>query len=166
MSRWFWWFVLAPQSFLLAGLVHEVGLPRFDMAIAACLYLAWFARPAALPFLLLGCAIGRALVDDASLPIQILALGVPVAVLLPLRTLFVAQHWLWQAVAASLLAIALPKLCGLLGQLFDEPSVAASLRGWHVVWAALLVPPGLWLLRRLPPFAAFTEPEPVFGGHA
>ena len=79
--------------------------------------------------------------------------------LLPLRSLFVAQRWLWQAVAAALLAIAVPKLAGLFGRVFDQPSVSAMLNGWQVVWSALLVPPLLSVLRFLPPFAAFTEPD-------
>ena len=90
---------------------------------------------------------------------HILVVGIPVALLLPLRSLFVAQRWLWQSVAAALLAIAVPKLAGLLGQVFDQPSASSVLNGWQVVWSALLIPPLLSVLRFLPPFAGFTEPD-------
>jgi len=159
MRRWLLWFLLVPQSFLFAGFLQDLGLPPLDMAVLASLFLAWFAQRSALPFLLLGVAIGRTLVDEASLPVHLLVIGIPVALFLPLRSLFVAQRWLWQAIAAALLAIAVPKLAGLLGEVFDQPSVSSVLHGWHVVWSALLVPPLLSLLRHLPPFAAFCEPD-------
>ncbi|MEO6595725.1 MAG: hypothetical protein ABIP94_13320 [Planctomycetota bacterium] len=157
MKRWLLWFLLAPQAFLLAGFWRDAGLPPLDVAVLACIFLAFFAERRALPWLLLGIAIGRALVDEASLPVQILVLGVPVAVLVPLRGLFFGQRWLWQAVAAALCAVAIPKLAGLCGRLFDQPSASAQLDGMAVVWAALLLPPLLLLVRRLPPFAAFEE---------
>ena len=160
MRRWLWWFPLVPQGSLLAGFLSDLGLPPLDMAVLSCLFLAWFAERTALPLLLLGVAIGRALVDEASLPVHVLVVGVPVAAFLPLRALFVAQRWLWQAVAAALFAIAVPKLAGLCGRLFDEPSQSAVLHGWNVVWSALLMPPALSLLRLLPPFRAFAEPAP------
>lgn len=159
MRRWLLWFLLAPQVFLLAGFLQDVGLPPLDMAVLSALYLAWFADRAALPFLLLGVAIGRSLVDEASLPVHLLVIGIPVALFLPLRSLFVAQRWLWQAVAAALLAIAVPKIAGLCGRVFDQPSVSSVLNGWHVVWSALLIPPLLTVLRVLPPFAGFSEPD-------
>ena len=157
MRRWLWWFLLAPQAFLFAGFWRDAGLPPLDMAVVACLHLALFADRRAVPWLLVGFALGRALVDEASLPVQILVLGIPVAVLLPLRALFFGQRWLWQSVAAALCAVAVPKLAGLCGRLFDQPSASAHLDPTAVLWSALLMPPLLWLLRRLPPFAAFEE---------
>ena len=159
MRRWFWWFLLVPQGFLLVGFLQDLGLPPLNMAVLSCLYLSWFAQRSALPFLLLGVAIGRTLVDEATLPVHILVIGIPVALLLPLRSLFVAQRWLWQAVAAALLAVAVPKLAGLFGRVFDQPSLSSVLNGWQVVWSALLLPPLLTVLRFLPPFAGFTEPD-------
>jgi len=159
MRRWLLWFLVVPQGFLLLGILQDLGLPSLDMAVLACLYLAFFAERSALPFLLLGVAIGRTLVDEASLPIHILVIGIPVALFLPLRGMFVAQRWLWQAVAAALLAIAVPKLAGLCGRVFDQPSVSSTLNAWHVLWSALLLPPLVSLLRHLPPFSAFTEPD-------
>jgi hypothetical protein len=157
VRRWLLWFLLAPQGFLLAGFWRDAGLPPIDAAVLACLFLAFFADRAALPWLLLGPALGRALVDEAALPVQILVLGVPTAVMLPLRRLFFGQRWLWQALAAALCAVAVPKLAGLCGRLFDQPSASAQLDGFAVLWAALLAPPLLFLVRRLPPFSAFAE---------
>ena len=156
--RWIWWFGAVPQLFLLAGYLRDFGLPPIDMAVFGALFLAWFAEVRALPMLLLAVAIGRALVDQASLPVHLLVIGVPVAVLLPLRSLFVAQHWLWQVMAASVLAVAIPKLSGLCTRIFDQPTSTASLDPWQVFWAAALLPPLLWVARTLPPFRAFTDP--------
>lgn len=155
--RWLLWFVLLPQAFLLAGFWRDAGLPPLDVAVLLCLYLAFFAERQALPWLLLGAALGRALVDEAALPVQILVLGVPTAALLPLRRLFSGQHWLWQTIVAAVCAVAVPRLAGLCGRLFDQPSASAHLDGMSVLWAALLLPPLLAILRRLPPLRAFEE---------
>lgn len=159
MKRWFWWFVLAPQTFLLAGLLADSALPRLDAAVLLCLFFAFFAEQRALPGLLLGAAMGRALVDEAGLWVQILVLGVPVAVLLPLRRWFFGQRWIWQATAAALLAFCLPYLAGLCGRVFDQPSASSNLDGMAVVTSAVLLPPLLWCLRSVPPFAAFEEAQ-------
>lgn len=162
--RWLWWFLIVPQAFLVVGYLRDLGLPAVDMAVLAALYLAWFAQVPALPFLLLGVAVGRALVDQASLPVHLLVIGVPVAVLLPMRALFVAQRWLWLVLAAALLAVLIPKLSGFCGRLFDEPSAASGVDPWRVLWAAVLLPPLLLAVRLLPPFRAFTEPSELLPG--
>lgn len=164
MMRWLWWFLVIPQTVLVVGYLRDLGLPAVDMAVLAALYLAWFAQVPALPFLLLGVAVGRALVDQASLPVHLLVIGVPVAVLLPMRSLFVAQRVLWQAVAAALLAVLIPKLSGLCSRLFDAPSASSSVDPWQVLWAAVLLPPLLLAARLLPPFRAFTEPAELLPG--
>jgi len=158
VKPWLWWFLLAPHTFLLAGLWRDAGLPTIDAAVVMCLFLAFFAKRRAVPWLLLGAAIGRALVDEAALPVQILVIGVPTAVLLPMRGLFYGQRWLWQSVAAAACAVAIPRLAGLCGRIFDQPSASAHLDAITVLWAALLTPPLLWLARRLPPFAGFEDP--------
>lgn len=157
MKRWLLWFLLTPSTFLLLGLWRDAGLPPLDMGVLGCLYLAFCAEQRALPWLLLGLALGRGLVDQASLPVQLLVLGLPVAVLLPLRTLLAGHRWLWQAPAAALAATAVPKLAALFGQWFNQPSASAELDPMVVLWSALLGPPLLALVRRLPPFAAFAE---------
>jgi hypothetical protein len=157
MKRWLLWFLLAPQTWLLGGLWRDAGLPPIDVGVLVCLHLAFFAERAAVPWLLLGMAIGRCLVDEASLPIHLLVLGIPVAVLLPLRTLLFGQRWVLQALGALVCAIAIPRLSELLGRVFDQPSSAATLEPAVVAWSAVLAPLLLLLLRRLPPWAAFEE---------
>jgi hypothetical protein len=160
VRRWLVWFVLAPQSFVLAGVWSGAGLPPVDMAVLACSFLVLYAQRSALPGLLLGFALGRALVDEASLPVQILVLGVPVAVLLPLRTLLFGHRWSLQVVVAGVCAVGVPRLAALCGRVFAQPSASGVLTAADVLWAMLLAPPLVWLLRRLPPCAAFVERKP------
>lgn len=157
MKRWAAWFLLAPQAYLLAGLWRDCGLPAFDMGVLWCLFLAFFAERAALPWLLLGAALGRALVDDASLALQVLVLGAPVAALLPLRLLLHGQRWLHQAVAAAAVAFGLPRFASWLGEWFAQPAASAPPDVFTVMWTAVVVPPLLALARRLPPCRGFTE---------
>ncbi len=157
MTRWLAWFVLAPQAFLLCGLLASLGLPRIDCAAAMCVYLALFADVRALPGLLLGAAVGRALVDEAAIPVQILVIGVPVAVLLPTRPLFYRHHLWWQGIAALACAIAVPKLAGLCGEWFGQPSASSQLSWPTVFFTALLGPLLFWPLSKLPPLRSFAE---------
>ena len=157
MKRWLLWFALAPHTFLVAGLGRDLGLPAFDFGVLACLYLAFFAERSALPWLLFGLAAGRGLVDAAALPVQLLVLGIPVGVLLPLRALVFGQSWLALLGAAALCASVIPRLAVLLGAVFDQPSTTATTGFASVLWTTLLAPPLLWLLRAVPPFAAFEE---------
>ncbi len=157
MIRWIAWFLLVPQAFLVAGWAGESGLPIVDLGALLCLFCALFAEPRQLPGLLLGAAVGRAIVDEATIPVQILVLGVPIAVLLPLRTLFYRHQLWWQIAAIAFCAVAIPKLAGLGGRWFDQPSASAMLDGARVVWTALLGPLLLWPLRRLPPLRSFAE---------
>lgn len=157
MRRWLLWFALAPHMFLLDGLLRDAGLPAFDFGALACLFLAFFAERRSLPWLLLGFAAGRCLVDAASLPVQLLVLGIPVGVLLPLRALFFGQNWLALVGAAALCAAVIPRLAAMCGALFDQPSATAVSDLGGVLWTTLLAPPLLWLLRALPPFAQFEE---------
>lgn len=160
IARWLCWFLLVPLLYLLAGWLEGQQLPPLDVASALCLFLGLFARRQALPGLLLGAAIGRALIDDQQLPLQVLVLGLPVALLLPLRCMVFQKRWLWQLAAAAFTAFAIPQCSGLLGAAFDQPSASAELDAARIVWAAVLLPPLLWLLRRLPPMSPFQEPLP------
>lgn len=158
--RWLLWFVLTPQAFLLTAFLASLGVPELDCGALLCMFCALFADVRKLPGLLLGAAVGRAVVDEASLPVQVLVLGVPIALLLPIRPLFYRSHWWWQALAAAVCGVAVPKLAGLCGQWFDQPSASSQL-DWAVVgWTAVIGPVLLWPLRRLPPLAAFAEAQP------
>jgi hypothetical protein len=160
MIRWPLWFVLVPQGYLLCGWLAERGGPAFDVGALVGVFCVLFAARPALPGLLLGAAVGRALVDEAGLGAQILVLGVPIAALLPLRGLFYRQHLWWQATAAAAFAVAIPKLAGLCGRWFDQPSSSAALDGWRILSTALLGPLLLVVLRRLPPLRSFAERGP------
>jgi hypothetical protein len=155
--RWLWWFLLAPQAHLLAGVWRDLGLPGFDMGAVWCLFLAFFAQRPATPWLLLGAALSRALVDEASLAIQVLVLGIPVAVLLPLRAWFFGRRWLWQALAAAACAFAVPRLAALFGAWFAQPSAGASADLSTILWTAAVAPPLLAALRRVPPCRGFED---------
>lgn len=155
--RWLLWFLLVPQAFFVCGWAIERGFPDVDCGAVLCLFCALFARTRALPGLLIGAALGRALIDEAAIPVQILVLGVPIAVLLPLRSLFYRHQLWWQVAAAAACAVAIPRLAGLCGQWFDQPSASAWLDGQRVLWTALLAPLLLWPLRRLPPLRWFEE---------
>ncbi|MFN9331517.1 MAG: hypothetical protein ACK6D1_02855 [Planctomycetota bacterium] len=157
MTRWIAWFLLAPQAYLVAGVWRDCGLPAFDVGVLWCLFLAFFAERRALPWLLLGVALGRALVDDASLALQVLVLGVPVAAMLPLRLLLHGQRWPQLALAAAGVALTLPRLAGLLGGWFAQPSASAQSDWLVVLWTAVFAPPLLALARRLPPCRGFVE---------
>ena len=148
--RWLWWFLIVPQAFLVVGYLRDLGLPAVDMAVLAALYLAWFAQVPALPFLLLGVAVGRALVDQASLPVHLLVIGVPVAVLLPMRALFVFHLWTFSLIffRSGSVADALAYMHGLFGRFAWD--VGALLNGLSTVeWAAIAGAPVVLVLFEL-----------------
>jgi hypothetical protein len=136
VTRWLAWFLLAPQAYLVAGVWRDCGLPAFDVGVLWCLFLAFFAERRALPWLLL---------------------GVPVAALLPLRLLLHGQRWPHLALAAAGVALALPRLAGLLGGWFAQPSASAQSDWLVVLWTAVFAPPLLAVARRLPPCRGFVE---------
>jgi hypothetical protein len=155
--RWFLWLTLVPQLFLLSGWLTAIGAPPVDFAAGICLFCVLFAERSALPGLLLGAALGRSLVDGGGLAVQVLTLGTPVALLLPLRGLLFRQRWVWQGLFAAVLALAIPRLHGFYGALFRQAETVPALDGFRVAWSVLLLPPLLWLLCRLPPLRQFRE---------
>lgn len=155
--RWLLWLVLVPQLFLLSGWLATTGAPPVDVAAALCLFCVLFADRGTMPGLLLGAAMGRALVEGGGLAVHVLTLATPVALLLPLRGLLFRQRWLWQGLFAAILALAIPRLQGLYGALFRQGEVVPPLDGFAVAWSVLLVPPLLWLLRAVPPLRQFRE---------
>ena len=160
MSRWLVFFAAVPLLYVAAGVLETWRLPRLDVGVLLCLFGVLFAQPRLLPGIVLGAALGRALVDEAGLAVQVLVLGVPVAALLPLRVLLVRTRWVWQALLAAFLALVLPKLAALCGVWFQQPSASATLSGSAVLVAAVVVPPVLLVLRRVPPLVAFVEAQP------
>jgi hypothetical protein len=156
VRRWLWFALLGPQLFPLTAWLGEAGLPRFDAGVLVCTYLALFAERRALPWLLLGAAVGRALVVDAAVPVHMLVMGVPAALLVPLRALLYGHRWTWQVLVAAATATMVPLGDGLCARWFGGPP-AAPIEFWRVALTALVLPPLLAVLRRLPPLASFEE---------
>jgi len=157
MMRWLLWYLLAPQSFLVLAMVESLGLPTLDGGVLVGLFLVVFAELPALPWLLLGAAMGRAVVDEASLATQILVIGLPVAVLLPLRTVLESRRWIWQMAIAAVIAWVLPELAAFLVRWTGHGLHVAAASPWAPVVAACYAPLLLAMLRWLPPFQAFEE---------
>jgi hypothetical protein len=155
--RWVLWYLLAPQAFLVLAMADSLGSPALDGGVLIGLFLVVHAEVAALPWLLLGAAMGRAVVDEASLATQILVLGVPVALLLPLRAVLESRRWVWQMAIAAVLALVLPELAALLARWTGNTLQVATASPWAPLVAACYAPLLLGLLRWLPPFQAFEE---------
>lgn len=152
---WLLWFFIALHLFLLDGLLSGLGVPLPDLAVVFCLYAALFARSTALPGLLCCAALGRSVFVAGGLGAQLLVLGIPIALLLPLRLVFFRRNLLWQAVVAGFIAWSLPHL-----ELFVlrfTPDAGVTPAAAEPLAAMLLAPPAVWLLARLPPLPWFTE---------
>lgn len=152
------WSVLVLHLFLLDVWVAERFGAWLPLPAAVCVYCALFADARALPVVLLPAAAARALMLESPLPVEILALGVPVALLLPLRP------WLHQAVAyqwaAGFLAVvALPRLSMLFSRVAGGALVTPSVPWWEAVVAVLLVPLCVAGIRRLPPLNRLQQAE-------
>jgi hypothetical protein len=158
MIRWLAWFFVAPHLFWLDGVLATTAARVIDIGLAVALVLALSVRTAALPGLLLIAALARSLLYEGGIALHFLALGLPIAVLVPLRGVFFRASAVWQGAAAAFLAVAVPRV-GMFfaartgaGALVDEaPGVLA------VLGAMVLVPPTAWLLRSLPPLQSFAE---------
>jgi hypothetical protein len=147
------WFFVALPWFLLDGWL-AASLPAPDLTLVLCLFLGLYARPRAVPLLLISSALARACLSGGGLGFHVLALGIPIAILLPGRILFF-RLWIWQVAGAVFLCFALPRIEGLLARLASSappPEPAAGLLA-----CALLAPPAAWLLATLPPLKAFVE---------
>ncbi|MFM1870886.1 MAG: hypothetical protein RL398_308 [Planctomycetota bacterium] len=156
MRRWLWFALLGPQLFPLTAWLAEAGLPRLEAGVLVCMYLALFADRRALPWLLFGAAIGRALVIDAPVPVHMLVMGVPAALLVPLRALLYGHRWTWQVAVAAAAAAMVPLGDGLCARWFGGPP-APTIELWRIALTAVVLPPLLAVLRRLPPLASFEE---------
>ena len=154
---WAVWTFSALPLFVLDGWLVAVLWPLPALTLALCLYCALFARLAALPGLLVVAALARSVLLGGDAAAHLLALGIPVALLVPARNVFSRRHLPWQAVVAVFLAVALPQLGSLLARVAGGGAI-----GWAPGWdqallAALVVPPCTWLLRLLPPLRWFEE---------
>lgn len=156
---WLVWLFVAPQLFWVDHLLADTFADGLDFPLAVAFVLALFVRTSALPGLLFCTALGRSLFDDGGIALHFLSLGLPIAALIPLRSVFFRGSILWQAAAAAFLAIAVPRVFAFFAALSGvggEAVMRSSM--WAVAWALVFVPMLGQLLRRLPPLRAFTEP--------
>lgn len=158
MIAWLVWLFVAPHLLVIEGLVAAIAPVRVDVGTAICLVLALWARPRALPGLLFGLALARALLFAGDLPLHYCALAMPVAVLLPLRGVFFRHSAAWQAVVAGFLAVLVPKAEALFGRLTGQTvDVESDIAISAIVLAMLIAPPIAFVLRRTPPLSSFVE---------
>ena len=157
MIAWLLWCFLVLHLFMLEGAVTLWFEPALDLGVAICLYMALFARPGTVPALLVSTAVARAALVPGSPALHVLALGIPVAVLLPLRGVISRKLYLWQCVVTTFIAGTQPGLLTLLGRLTGEEIPVAELSASRLFWAMLLLPPLVLVLRSLPPLSKFQE---------
>jgi hypothetical protein len=154
---WLLWFFLSLPLFLLDGwLVQEVW-PVPSLTFALCMFLGLYARPSALPGLLLCAALARSVLVGGDAALHVLILGMPVSALVPLRLVFYRRHLLWQCTAASFLAVTVPKATAFLGRFAEAVPDAPPVSWSQILWAACAVPPATWVLRSIPPLSLFRE---------
>jgi hypothetical protein len=158
MIAWILWFFVAPHLLLFDGILLEWLPVRVDVGVATCLVLALFVRTRALPGLLFCSALGRALLLDGDLALHFLAMGLPVAVLLPLRIVMFGRAPLWHCAAAGFLALTMPKAVLFFGRLSGQSvDVAGDVGAGGVVAAMVFAPAVAWLLRVTPPLSLFID---------
>ncbi|MHC4851655.1 MAG: hypothetical protein ACYTKC_00310 [Planctomycetota bacterium] len=163
MIAWILWLFVALHLFLLDGFLKQVlvlpgGLPVApDLTVCIGLFLGLFARPSALPGLLFCAALSRSVFLPGSVFWHMLVLGIPVALLLPLRVVFSQRSPLWQCAAAGFLAYVMPRLAGLLFRLTAQGDAMVHTTAADVFVAMCLVPMMTWVLRALPPLSLFEE---------
>lgn len=163
MIGWVLWLFVALHLYLLDGFLKQIlvlpgGLALApDLTVCIGLFLGLFARPSALPGLLFCAALSRSVFLPGSVFWHMLVLGLPVAMLLPLRVVFSARSPLWQCAAAGFLAYLMPRLAGLLLRLTAQGGASAHTTAAEVFVAMCLVPLMTWVLRVVPPLSLFEE---------
>ena len=157
MVAWLLWVFVALHLFLLDGVLGRVSTLIPETGLAIGLFCAVYARPMVLPALLLGAALPRSVLVEGSAALHLLALGVPVAVLLPLRSIFSRGSLLWPCLAAGFLSFIVPRLAGLLHRVSGEGVAVDPPSALQIFAAMCLVPVVTWVLRSLPPLSLFAE---------
>ncbi len=157
MIAWLLWFFLAPALLLLEGALSGACAPAVDLSLVFCLLFVIYSRTSCIPGLLFCTAMARSLLLDGSLATHFLALGLPVAALLPLRSFFFRRSPFWQCAAAAFLAFVVPRLALFFADLSGSlPSTLLS-SSPSILWSTLLVPPIAFLFSVLPPLKSFRE---------
>lgn len=157
MIAWLLWFFLALHLFLLDGYLSGLTDAVPELSLAVALFCGLYARPSALPGLLLCAALSRSVLMEGSAASHLLILGTPVAVLLPMRGVFSRGSMLWPCLASGFLAFFVPRLGGLLFRLTGEGWPGVPLSGFEIFLAMCVVPLITLLLRAVPPLSMFEE---------
>ena len=157
MIAWVLWFFLALHLFLLDGFLTGLWewLPDFSLVIG--LFCVLYARSSALPGILICAALSRSVLLEGSAASHLLVLGLPVAVLLPLRVVFSKGSVLWQCLAAGFLAFMAPRLTGLLFRITGDGVPGLDVSSLDIFLAMCLVPVFTRLLRSIPPLSMLQE---------
>lgn len=153
------WFFVSAWWFLADGwLAVAMGALRVDLAVAFCLFAAFVARPASLPWLVLCAGLARALTLGGAAAVHTLLLAVPICVLFPLRRLHLPPMLL-HFVAAGVTALALPVLPLVLrgGAAGALPPLAVP-GAVSLLWTMVTAPLAAAVLGRLPPLWFYREP--------
>lgn len=154
---WLLWCFVVLHLFMLEGAVAVWFEPALDMSVALCLYMALFARSKTVPGLLITTALARAALVPGGAALHVLALGIPIAVVLPLRGVLSRRFYLWQCAVTAFLAATQPGLLTLLGRISGESMTVEGFSAARLFWAMLLLPPLVLVLRNLPPLNRFQE---------
>lgn len=157
MIRWPLWFFLALPLFMLDGWLAERVMPVPALTFAVCLYLGSFARLSALPGLLVCAALARSVLIGGDAAVHVLVLGLPIAALVPFRSVFYPQTLAWQASAGVFLALVVPKVTGLLARVAEAAPTVEPVGWTQLLVAAAAVPLATWVLRCTPPLLLFNE---------
>ena len=157
MIAWVPWFFLALHLFLLDGYLSGLSQAVPELSLAVALFCGLYARPGALPGLLLCAAVSRAVLMEGSAASHLLILGMPVAVLLPMRGMFSRGSVLWPCLASGFLAFVMPRIGGFLFRLTGDGGAGVPLTGFEIFLAMCVVPLITLLLRSLPPLSLFEE---------
>ncbi|MEO0480449.1 MAG: hypothetical protein AAF196_13285 [Planctomycetota bacterium] len=145
------WFFLAPWICLLDGELATRTPLRIDLGAAQCLALVlWIRTPLIVP-ILVGTAVARSLWMGGDIALHMLALGLPVAIALPARSILNQHSLSVQALCGASLSLLIPRLSDALAGVIGQPAVALPVGVFDGFAALLFVPVLARLLVTFPP---------------
>ncbi|MEL6716820.1 MAG: hypothetical protein AAFP86_23790 [Planctomycetota bacterium] len=151
------WFFLAPVVALIDGEL-ATRLPfRIDLGAAQCLVFALWIRPSLLPGLIVCTALARALWTDGDLALHVLAVGLPIAVALPVRTMMDRHSFLVQGGCALFLSVSTPWLTRFLAAQVGQNAAPLPVDAFDAIAALIFVPVVARGLAAVPPLVQGRE---------